>query len=536
MLLIKFLFCLTLLLTFSNCHSQFKSDYLNLSKLNLHSNKNFWKTIGADIINKSDTNIHKDTLTISECGINKKIYLKKFKTSSPWIPISEIAGLNLLVGAFNTYWQHEPWAKISFKSVRNNFVNGFKYDEDKFTVNQILHPFHGSLYFNIARSNGYNFWQSIPFAAFGSLMWEFIMENDATINGQREHPAKNDFISTTLGGIMLGEMGSRTSTFLFHESPLCKWWGVPGNILANILNIPRFYKKAIRGDFDDPHYGVYDSAKSDPSLRIFAGINFNKGLDQDNQLRYFFQFYYTYGNLRHFSPNDNFEPFDYFRLRFGFTLFGPNRDNYLYAYANLWARKKYFSYQKVYNDNTKKEGDSIVIRQNFIIAGLFQDYDYIYNKPDFEIGAQSAGPGIIWQNDKINLFISAHSNLIILGAIGTRDTLVRVNDKDYIFGTGIKCLFDSHWFPADFLRVYFEFRYFSVNTIFDDERDEKNIRGNIKIFMYDPRLLILPFKGKFENFGFGISYPFYQKFETLGGYVKPKVVGKEFKIFLSYTF
>ena len=46
------------------------------------------------------------------------------------------------------------------------------FDQDNLLVNQVAHRYHGSLYFNSARSNGYSFWRSIPFALDGSLMWE----------------------------------------------------------------------------------------------------------------------------------------------------------------------------------------------------------------------------------------------------------------------------------------------------------------------------------------------------------------------------
>ena len=46
------------------------------------------------------------------------------------------------------------------------------FDQDNLLVNQVAHRYPGSLYFNSARSNGYSFWRSIPFALDGSLMWE----------------------------------------------------------------------------------------------------------------------------------------------------------------------------------------------------------------------------------------------------------------------------------------------------------------------------------------------------------------------------
>ena len=41
-----------------------------------------------------------------------------------------------------------------------NLQSGFNWDDDVFGVNQVAHPYHGSLYFNAARSSGYDFWGS----------------------------------------------------------------------------------------------------------------------------------------------------------------------------------------------------------------------------------------------------------------------------------------------------------------------------------------------------------------------------------------
>lgn len=71
-----------------------------------------------------------------------------------------------------------------------NIKTGFVWDNDMFSTNLFAHPYHGGTYFNSARSNGMNFWQSVPYAVGGSLMWEYLMEN--------EPGAINDFVATTI--------------------------------------------------------------------------------------------------------------------------------------------------------------------------------------------------------------------------------------------------------------------------------------------------------------------------------------------------
>ncbi len=110
----------------------------------------------------------------------------------PWRATAEIIGVNLFVGSFNRYVANQDFAKINFKTIKRNFKVGPVWDTDKFSTNLVAHPYHGSLYFNAARSNGMNFWQSLPYTLGGSFMWEFFMET--------EPPSINDLIATTIGG------------------------------------------------------------------------------------------------------------------------------------------------------------------------------------------------------------------------------------------------------------------------------------------------------------------------------------------------
>ena len=75
--------------------------------------------------------------------------------------------------------------------IKENITYGFVWDNDKWGTNMFMHPYHGNLYYNAARSNGYNYWQSGLFALAGSAMWEVLMEN--------EHPSINDIITTPIG-------------------------------------------------------------------------------------------------------------------------------------------------------------------------------------------------------------------------------------------------------------------------------------------------------------------------------------------------
>ena len=94
-------------------------------------------------------------------------------------------------------------AKITPKTWWANMKQGWVWDLDDFTVNQIGHPYQGNNYFNTGRANGLSFWESAGLTAFGSGTWEYF--------GETNKASLNDLINTTLGGIALGEMFHRTA-------------------------------------------------------------------------------------------------------------------------------------------------------------------------------------------------------------------------------------------------------------------------------------------------------------------------------------
>src|SRR6266536_3198880 len=112
--------------------------------------------------------------------------------------------------AYDRYVSRYEFSFISWETIKNNFKTGFHYDRDNFSVNQSSHPYHGSLFFDAARSNGYNFWESGVFTLAGSLIWECCMENTA--------PSINDLVNTTLGGMTRGEVAHRLSAMILDNT------------------------------------------------------------------------------------------------------------------------------------------------------------------------------------------------------------------------------------------------------------------------------------------------------------------------------
>ncbi len=127
-----------------------------------------------------------------------------------FVAASEIFAANILVWSYHEFLTKEGWANISLTTMKNNLKLGFTWDYDDFTTNQFLHPYHGSAYFNAARTNGFTFWESAPFTIGDSLMWEYFMEI--------ERPSYNDLVNTTVSGIIFGEITYRVSDLIINES------------------------------------------------------------------------------------------------------------------------------------------------------------------------------------------------------------------------------------------------------------------------------------------------------------------------------
>jgi hypothetical protein len=151
----------------------------------------------------------------------------------------ELVALEVVPWVFDRYAENEDFARISFDTIRQNLKTGFQYDSDHFRVNQSSHPYHGGLFFDAARSNGYSFWESSLFALSGSFIWECCMENTA--------PSINDLVSTTLGGMTRGEVAHRLSVLILDNTATGanRLWR---EIAAGVVNPVGAINRLLRGE------------------------------------------------------------------------------------------------------------------------------------------------------------------------------------------------------------------------------------------------------------------------------------------------
>lgn len=131
---------------------------------------------------------------------------------------------------------------------------------DRFFINQFGHPWQGSTYFASARINGFNFYGSIPFALIGSLQWETMYELGSSIN---------DVISTSLGGVSLGEMLHRL--FLEVDESPSAGAKIGGFFLSPLESVNAIYHRPKRETGGGNIYRLMVKAGFEKTFARFAG-------------------------------------------------------------------------------------------------------------------------------------------------------------------------------------------------------------------------------------------------------------------------
>jgi hypothetical protein len=130
-----------------------------------------------------------------------------------WRAAYQLGLAQVVPWSYNRFIANVDYARITGESVKYNLSpSHWTFDKDIFQTNQFGHPYQGSLYFSAFRTNGYSFWQSAPAAVAGSYMWETF--------GEAGPPSPNDFVNTSFGGIVLGEMSYRLSNKLVNNHTL----------------------------------------------------------------------------------------------------------------------------------------------------------------------------------------------------------------------------------------------------------------------------------------------------------------------------
>lgn len=179
------------------------------------------------------------------------------------VPAVEVVGFNVGLWAVAKA-RGQPYAQISLGTMWAHLAHGpWIWDNDPYLPNELGHPYQGSLSFSAARSSGLGFWASVPFALVSSGIWEVFMET--------EPPSKNDLITTTVGGIVLGEIVHRASLWIL-DSGAATWPRWLAASLVDPVGAFNHYFFGRRATNFQPHPSGY--------ARVLTGFTFNV-IDED---------------------------------------------------------------------------------------------------------------------------------------------------------------------------------------------------------------------------------------------------------------
>lgn len=418
-----------------------------------------------------------------------------YNPKSPWgIVAARVALTNVFNWAASRYVFNYDWARISPTTWKNNLKGGWEWDNDRFGINFIGHPHSGNNYFNVARSNGYSFWESYPFAIAGSFMWEYFGENT--------RPSKNDLINTPVSGAFLGEVLYRISSNILDDR---KRGGerVFREIAAGIVNPTRALNRFTQGKmFRVTPVEVYQ--KEPLNITLSAGVhkvndNNKFGTGGTNVI----------ANLQ-LDYGDPFEvrqrkPFDLFRLRLE-SRYGDDKkflDNVL-GYGILF-------------------GKNIVEGRHGLLAGFFQQFDYWNNKV-FELGSLGFGPGIISRVDLGNnckWYSGLHLAGVPLVGNSTRFGPDTSEFRDYPFGGGFEGRIEETLNLSKWISLGFNGYYYWIYNY-------EGTPGKSKIGIIKPRVTLRLFK----NLSLGFEHHVYYGNRFINEFATLHLVRTEQKLFL----
>ena len=185
-------------------------------------------------------------LRLPQLGVEKQIEARKSYT----IPALEIIGFDLLLNQYNRRAYPGGDYDTSLSSIKENLQRGWVTDSDPYDINQLGHPYQGSMYHGFARSAGLGYWESAAYTFAGSIFWE--------IAGETTPPSRNDQINSGIGGSFLGEALFRMSSLMLERGGgVPKFWRELG---AAVVSPPTGFNRLAFGERFDPVYSSRSAA------------------------------------------------------------------------------------------------------------------------------------------------------------------------------------------------------------------------------------------------------------------------------------
>ena len=321
------------------------------------------------------------------------------------VPALEILGFDFLLNRYNRTYSGVPDYDVSFSTLRRNLRRSWGTDDDDFKINQLGHPYQGSMYYGFARSAGLNFWESAGYTFAGSIGWE--------LAGENTRPSVNDQIASGVGGAFLGESLFRMASLILEHGD-----GIPRPMreaVAAVISPSTGFNRLVYGKRFDTIFASRNPAYySRMQLGLMGTAQTEQGLStllRRNEAQVNFALEYGLPGKDGYRYT---RPFDYFA--FEATGSTANKFETVLTRGLLFGRE----YSAA---NDKYRG----------IWGLYGSYDYI-SPQTFRISSTALSVGTTGQWRSSDRFVVQGSAMAGLGyaAVGSVNG---GSERDYHYGT-----------------------------------------------------------------------------------------------------
>jgi Domain of unknown function (DUF3943) len=446
----------------------------------------------VDKLSDSAANDPKKTPLIDSTKYNKYGDLlnddPKYNLKYPlWKPAVEVVGENVVLNIVDRTVMHLEFAKTDFttwgRTTKAGFpwTNGWEWDQDRFGNNFLSHPMMGSFYYNAARTNGYNFWESAPIVLAGSYMWKIFGENGT--------PEREDLLNTTFDGILLGEVLYRLSSNILDDRTTGRE-RVLREVVAGLINPIRGFNRLLQGKcFRRTNTEVYQ--KEPLNITFYAGlhsVNNNQNAILSGKDDEMFNVQLDYGNPFELRKR---KPFDYFRARAELN-FGVGRkvvDN-ITGYGILF-------------------GKNVQWGKLSMLVGGFQYYDY-FDTRSLELSTIALGGGIISKlplGKNSNFYTNLHLAIVPFAGSSVGAVTDTSFYRDYRFAYGFEGKIESTLDLGTFASFTMVYYYYLIHAFDNTGKDESKIGtlGNNYINILKPRVTLQLYK----NISIGLEHNIY---------------------------
>lgn len=365
------------------------------------------------------------------------------------IPAGEILLYLFLLNRFDRHFtEPRDVYRTDAETFWNNLTDSpWVIDDDRFNTNQFLHPYSGTVYHGLARSAGLNFYESFLYTAAGSALWE--------LGGEKTNPSINDQVTTTFGGVFLGEPLFRMASLLLETAD-----GRPGfwrELGAAIISPPTAFNRLV---FGDRFRGIFPSHEPATFLRLQAGgtltsssRNVSENVKDSGAIG---ELSFIYGLPG--KPGYTYDrPFDYFD--FHLTTTTPN------TFESINTRGLVFGAPYASGDHTRG------------VWGLYGSYDYI-SPQVFRTSTAALSLGTTWQT-WLSSDVALQGTALGGAGYGAAGSVKRTGERDYHYGMTPQALATLRLILGDRAMIDVTGRNYYVSAFLSPEGDgwENMMRG-----------------------------------------------------------